>query len=149
MTTESRRIAGVLLLTLVGVEFGGYYLTRVVTGQEELTPFQESFARAGHGHAGVLLLLALICLLLADVARMSGVRGRLTRLAVPAAAVLMSAGFFLSSLGSGLTAPNGLVVVLIIGAVSLGLGVISLGLALLRSTAEVTPVGGDGAGDAR
>lgn len=131
----SRKIAGVLLLLLVTVEFGGYFMTRVVTGQEAMTEFQTGFARAGHAHAGVLIVLSLVCLLLADATRLGGARGYLVRLAVPVAAVLMSAGFFLSSMGDGLTEPNGMIVILWLGAVVLTVGVVTLGVGLLRSPA--------------
>ncbi|QFG68510.1 hypothetical protein [Ornithinimicrobium pratense] len=129
----SRRIAGLLLLTVVAVQFGGYFLTRVVSGQEQLTDFQTGFARAGHAHAGVLIILSLVCLLLVDAIEPRGAAAYVARLAVPAAAVLMSAGFFLSSMGSGLDEPNGWIVVLWLGAASLTVGVLTLGVALLRA----------------
>jgi Ni,Fe-hydrogenase I cytochrome b subunit len=132
LSDESRRIAGVLLLTIVTIEFGGYYLTTVVRGQQELTEFQQAFARAGHAHAGVLVTLGLVGVLLADAAGLRGALGWVARLGIPAAAVLMSAGFFLSSLGSGTTQPNGLIVLLWLGALSLAVGVVTLGVGLLR-----------------
>lgn len=135
LSGQSRRIAGVLLLSFVAVEFGGYYLTRVASGHVELTEFQWAFARAGHAHAGVLVSLSLVALLLADAAGLRGTTGYLVRLAIPAAAILMPAGFFLSSTGSGATEPNGLVVLLWLGAACLTVGVVALGLALLRGPA--------------
>ena len=77
----SRTMAGILFLALVTVETGGLYLVRIVTGREDVTPFQEKFARAGHAHAGVLLVLALVCQPFADAADPSG-RGRGSRAAV-------------------------------------------------------------------
>ena len=140
MSPASKRIAGVLLLTVVGIEFGGYFLTRVASGKEELTEFQVAFARAGHAHAGVLVILSLVCLLFADAAGLRGVLGYVARLAIPLAAILMSAGFFLSSAGEGRTEPNSLFAVLWLGAASLTVGVVSLGIALLRSAfARVEP----------
>lgn len=52
---------------------------------------------------------------------------------MPLAAILMSAGFFLSSMGPGRTEPNALIVVLWLGAASLTVGVLTLGVLLLRS----------------
>ncbi|WP_433567347.1 hypothetical protein ACQP1O_20415 [Nocardia sp. CA-151230] len=126
------RIAGILLLVMPSVEFGGYFLTLVDTGKVPQTVFQQSFDRAGHAHAAVLLILSLVSLLLADSLRLAGWFGWVTRLAIPAAAVLISAGFFLSALGSGRTQPNSLVIVLWLGVISLTTGLISLGVALLR-----------------
>ena len=130
LSRPSRIIAGVLLLTIVGIESGGYYLTTVVRGQVELTEFQQAFARAGHAHAGVLVILSLVGLVMADAA---GLRGWLVRLAIPAAAILMPAGFFFSSMGDARTEPSGLIVLLWLGALCLAAGVIALGVALLRS----------------
>ena len=83
LSRESRRIAGLLLLSIIAVESGGYYLTRVVSGKDELTPFQKAFSRAGHAHAGVLVTLSLIIVVLADVAGLRGPVGYLGRLGVP------------------------------------------------------------------
>jgi hypothetical protein len=41
------------------VMYGGYALLGMLT-QGELTPFQQTFFRAGHAHAGVLLLMSLL-----------------------------------------------------------------------------------------
>ena len=95
LSDDSRVMAGVLLLALVTVETGGLYLLRVVRGRADTTPFQEKFARAGHAHAGVLLLLALVCQLLADATTQTGVLDWLSRSGVAVAAILMPAGFFL------------------------------------------------------
>ena len=46
--------------------------TQVVTGQVPLTEFQQDLARAGHAHAGVLVTVALVGLLYADAARLTG-----------------------------------------------------------------------------
>ena len=106
LSDESRFLAGILLLGLVTVETGGLYLLKVVRGREEVTPFQEKFARAGHAHAGVLLLLALICQPYVDLAGLDGPLGWLARSGVAVAALLMPGGFFFSSLGPGRTQPN-------------------------------------------
>jgi hypothetical protein len=66
LSSDSRTTAGILLLTLVAVEFGGLVVLRVVRGRQPATPFQRSFARAGHAHAGVLVTLALVGQILAD-----------------------------------------------------------------------------------
>lgn len=133
LSRTGRRIAGLLLLSFVAVEFGGLYLTRVASGEEAVTEFQQNFARAGHAHAGVLVILSLIAVVLADATNARGPLGWVARLGVPLAAILMSAGFFLSSMGPGRTEPNGLIVVLWLGAASLTVGVVSLGVLLLRS----------------
>ncbi|WP_309114111.1 hypothetical protein [Saccharothrix sp.] len=141
LSLASRRIAGVLLLSLVGVEFGGRFMTTVVQGERAVTEFQQSFFRAGHAHAGVLVILSLVCLLYADVANVRGALGWVTRLGVPVAAVLMPAGFFFSAMGEGVTKANGLIALLYIGGLSLAAGVVSLGIALLRPADRLAATG--------
>ncbi|MCE6993420.1 hypothetical protein LZG04_01150 [Saccharothrix sp. S26] len=141
LSPASRRLAGVLLLSVVGVEFGGRFLTTVAQGEVELTEFQQSFFRAGHAHAGVLLILGLVCLLYADAADVRGPWGWVTRLGVPVAAILMPAGFFFSAMGDGVTRANGLIVLLYLGGLSLAAGVVSLGIGLLKPADKLAPTG--------
>lgn len=131
LSRESRAIAGLLLLTIVGIEFGGYFMTTVVSGEVEATDFQAAFYRAGHAHAGMFVTLSLVALLLADGGNLRGRLGWLARLGVPAAAVFLPGGFFLSAIGEGRTEPNGFAVMLVIGAICLAAGVVGLGLGLL------------------
>jgi hypothetical protein len=98
-----------------------------------MTDFQRAFARAGHAHAGVLVTLALVSQVLADAADMTGPLAILARNAIPLAAILVSAGFFISSAGRGSTQPNRFIVVLYAGVVSLAVGAVSLGAGLLAS----------------
>ena len=131
LSAPSQYIAGAVLLTIVTIEFGGWFLTRIARGAVPMTPFQKDFARAGHAHAGVLVTLGLVCLVLADATELTGVFGWIARLGVPLAAILMSAGFFASSAGRDVTAPNRFIAVLWAGAVSLAGGVVALGIGLL------------------
>lgn len=134
LSPASRYIAGAVLLTIVGIEFGGWFMTRIVRDKVAMTPFQKTFARAGHAHAGVLVTLALVTLILADAAALDGVSGWLARIGVPAAAALISAGFFFSSMGKGeITRPNKLIWLIWLGAASLAVGVVTLGLGLLTT----------------
>src|SRR5215204_6490245 len=128
MTRHSRILAAVL-----PIEFGGYYLTEVVRGEQQVTEFQLAFARAGHAHAGVLVTLGLVGLVLADATRLTGLLGAVARHGVPIAALLMSAGFFLSSSGPGATGPNGMIVLVWIGGVSLAVGVLTLAYGLVAA----------------
>ena len=133
LTQDARTTAGVLLLTLVAVEYGGTFMLRIVRGKVPMTPFQQAFARAGHAHAGVLVILALVCQILADAADLSGGASTLARSGVPLAAILMPAGFFLSSAGRDVTRPNRLVLLVYAGAAVLAAGVVSLGVGLLTA----------------
>lgn len=133
LSDESRILAGILLLSQVTVETGGLYLLAIVRGAAEVTPFQEKFARAGHAHAGILLVLALICQVLADSTAQTGALDWLSRSGVAVSAVLMPGGFFFSSMGAGRTRPNRLIVLVLGGAALLAVSLASLGIGLLTA----------------
>ena len=133
LSTATRHTAGIILLTIVAIEFGGWHMLRIVRGQEPLTDFQKAFARAGHAHAGVLVTLGLVGLVFADAADLSGPLGVCARNGIWLAAILMPTGFFASSAGKGLTQPNRAIALLYAGAASLGVGAVTLGIALLRT----------------
>ena len=133
LSDESRILAGVLLLSLVTVETGGLYMLKIVRGAAEVTPFQEKFARAGHAHAGVLLILALVCQVLADSTSQTGALDWLSRTGVAVSALLMPGGFFFSSMGAGRTEPNKLIVMVLAGAALLAVSLTSLGIGLLTA----------------
>jgi hypothetical protein len=133
LSDASRLTAGVLFVTIVLVETGGLYLLSIVGGRVQRTPFQIAFARAGHAHAGVLVTLALVSQLFADAVALDGPVAWLARSGVATAAILMPLGFFLSSMSPGATRPNRLVALVLVGALFLGLGAASLGIALVTS----------------
>jgi hypothetical protein len=133
LSDDARSTAGILLLSIVAVEYGGTFMLRVVRGRIPMTPFQRAFARAGHAHAGVLVIAALVCQVLADAADLSGLQGALARSGVPVAAILFPAGFFLSSMGRGRTEPSRLIWLLYAGAAVLAASVVSLGIGLVFS----------------
>jgi hypothetical protein len=134
LSADTRGTAGVILLTVVGIEYGGWVVLRMVRGRHPATEFQRAFARAGHAHAGVLVTLALVCQILADAARLSGPLAFLARNGIWAAAILFPAGFFLASAGEGATAPNRFIALLYAGVAALGLGVVALGVGLLAAS---------------
>lgn len=133
LSSSSLTTAGVLLLSILAIESGGYYMLKIVGGRAPVTEFQHNFARAGHAHAGVLVTLGLVCQLFVDAADMSGIAETIARNGVPVAAILMSAGFFFSSMGKGAIKPNGFIALLYAGTVSLGLGVAFLGYGLITA----------------
>ncbi len=133
LSSNSRSTAGVLLLTLVAVEYGGWFMLRIVRGRQPVTEFQQAFFRAGHAHAGVLVILALVGQILVDATSLFGPLADLARDGIWAAAVLIPAGFFLSAAGKGTTTPNRFIVLLYLGVASLAIGVVSLGIGLLTA----------------
>lgn len=133
LSEASIRFAGVLFLALVTVETGGLYLIRVVTGRAGVTPFQEKFARAGHAHAGVLLVLAIVSQLFVDHTSFTGILEWFSRSGVAVSALLMPAGFFFSSMGEGRDQPNGLIALVYAGGALLAISLGALGVGLLTA----------------
>lgn len=133
LSDAARSTAGIVMLSVVTIEFGGLVLLRVVRGRTPMTDFQRTFARAGHAHAGVLVTLGLVCLVLAEATSLTGIAAWTARTGVLVAAILMSAGFFLSSAGEGRTRPNRLIALLWAGVVALAAGVVTLGVGLLTA----------------
>ncbi len=133
LSEATRSTAGVLLLTVPLVQLGGYYMLRVVRGQVPLTPFQQTFARAGHAHAGVFVILGLVAQLFVDGTRLEGFIATVARSGIPLAAILIPAGFFLSSAGRGRTRPNGLIALIDAGFAALAAGAITLAIGLLTA----------------
>ena len=133
LSSDARTTAGVLLLTILAVEYGGLVMLRIVRGRGPATEFQKSFARAGHAHAGVFVVFALLAQILADAADLDGVWNVIARDGIWAAAVLFPTGFFLSSAGRGAVQPNRLLVLVYLGAGCLAAGVLTLGIGLLTA----------------
>ena len=132
ISDAARATAGVVMLTVVGIESGGVFLLSIVTGRERATDFQKSFFRAGHAHAGVLVTLGLVCLLLAETTSLTGFWRWLAGTGVLGAAILLPGGFFFSAIGSGRTSPNRWAILFAVGAVVLAAGVVTLAVGLLR-----------------
>ena len=133
LSSDSRTTAGILLLTILAVEYGGLTVLRIVRGSQPATEFQKAFARAGHAHAGVFVVFALVAQILADAAHLHGVANTIARDGIWAAAILFPAGFFLSSAKPGATQPSRLVLLVYLGALALTAGVLALGIGLLSS----------------
>jgi hypothetical protein len=122
--------AGIVLLTVVAVESGGLFLLKVVRGKQPANALQTSFYRAGHAHAGVLIILGLVTLLLVDGSGAPGLIVAAPTL-VLSAAILMPAGFFLSVLGRDPQKPNRFVMLLYVGAAALTVGLVLGGVGLI------------------
>jgi hypothetical protein len=73
MSRNSRRLAGIILIILPTVMFGGVSILRLLISDPAYmdNPLRQDLWRAGHAHAGVLLILALVVLRYVDEARLS------------------------------------------------------------------------------
>jgi hypothetical protein len=132
MSRATQIMLGISLISVPTVIYGGLTLLGVLSGggygapaPQGLTQTQQAFYRAGHAHAGVLLILSLILQMAVDYARL-GVMEWPIRIAAPVAAILVSAGFF------GVAHLPALRVVLYSGATLVAANTVIVGVALLR-----------------
>ena len=112
MTREAKLMSGITLIIVPTIQYGGYFLLTSLMSKSSgymENPLRQNFFRAGHAHAGVIVLLSLVCQMLADSAALPISFLWLVRIAVPFAAVLISTGFFFSVLPPTATQPNGAV----------------------------------------
>ena len=104
-------------IALPTVMYGGYALLGLLT-REGLSEFQQTYFRAGHAHAGVLLLLSLLYHHYMEQTRLSVAVKRGAAAALLAGILAQSGGFFLHmvigqpgapSLGTTLTSLGALI----------------------------------------
>ena len=135
MTSQARFMSGIILITVPTIQYGGYFLLRSLMDRTSGyldNALRQNFFRAGNAHAGVIVILSLICQLLADSAVLPVSLLWLVRIGVPISAILISAGFFVSVGPPTTTEPNQAVALIYIGALVLAIGVLVLGIGLLR-----------------
>jgi hypothetical protein len=136
ITRESRRVAGFLLVVLPSVLYGGLFLLSQLVDDRSgymANPLRQNLFRAGHAHAGVLLLLSLIALRYVDEANLGSLWKWIVRLGIPSAAIFLPAAFFFSVLSPTATQPNAFINLAYVGAVVLAGSLLVLGIGLLRS----------------
>jgi heme/copper-type cytochrome/quinol oxidase subunit 4 len=106
-------------LALPTVMYGGYSLLGLI-GRDRLTPFQQTYFRAGHAHAGVLLLMSLLYFLFLERTHLAPGLQLVGAVAVIVGVLAQSGGFFLhmgigqpgrGSLGTTVTSVGALILV--------------------------------------
>lgn len=136
ISKESRFMAGFLLVVLPTVLYGGLFLLSQLVDDRSgymANPLRQNLFRAGHAHAGVLLLLSLIALRFVDEANLSSIWKWIVRIGIPSAAIFLPAAFFFSVLSPTATQPGPFINLAYVGAVVLALSLLVLGIGLLRS----------------
>lgn len=143
MSRAARTMAGLILILVPTIEYGGYFLLKSLMDPASHymdNPLRQNFERAGHAHAGVIIILSLVVQILADYATLPAALLWLVRIAMPLAAMCVSAGFFLSIMFSTTGHPNALVDLICIGAGLLAFAVLTLAIGLLRAPRKIGPV---------
>jgi hypothetical protein len=80
--------------SLVTVEYGGWALLSFLTAREGLTDSHKQFFRAGHAHAGVLLILSLVFFVYLDRTDFSDATQWVVGLVLLTGILAQSGGFF-------------------------------------------------------
>ena len=134
MSPQSRLVAGILIILLPAVAFGGTSILSLLISDPGYAQndLRQDLWRAGHAHAGVLLVLSLVTLRYVDEATLPEGMKTLARHSIPAAAILLPVAFFLSVLSPDATEPNALIYLAYVGALSLAVGLLVLGAGLIR-----------------
>ena len=136
MSDASQIIAAILLIAVPTVEFGGLallgMLTRRTPGYLD-NPLRQNMFRAGHAHAGVWLVFALVALLWVDQTDLAEPLKWVVRLAFAVAPILMPLGFFLSVTRPDAQRPSRVVVLVYVAGLALAVGALTLGVGLLVS----------------
>ena len=133
MSPESRASAATLLIILPAVIYGGVSILTLLIKDPRYrqNPLRQQLWRAGHAHAGVLVILSLLALLYVDQTSLSEPWKQVVRSAIPSSAIFLPAAFFLSVLSPTATKPNRLIYLAYVGAVFLASGLVVLGIGLL------------------
>jgi hypothetical protein len=120
------------MLSVVTIAYGGTFLLRVTRGKVPANDLQKAFFRAGHAHAGVLVILGLLALTLEQL---NGVHAPypMLSLGILMAAILIPAGFFVSVIGRNPTQPNPAIALLWVGVTALTVGVAATGIGLIAT----------------
>jgi len=135
MTGEARLLSAITLISVPTIQYGGYFLLTSLVNKASGymdNPLRQNFFRAGHAHAGVIVILSLVCQILADAAVLPSPLLWFVRIGVPLSAILISMGFFFSMLPPTATQPNGAISLIYVAAVILATAVLTLAIGLIR-----------------
>ena len=136
ISRDAKIVAGITLITVPTIEYGGVFLLsllRMGATAYMQNALRQNLMRAGHAHAGVIVILSLVCQLFSDAANLPSALIWLVRLGVPFSAILLSAGFFLSVIPPETIRVGPAIALVYIGAVLLAVSVLCLGVGLLRA----------------
>jgi len=129
----TRLLPALVLFALVTVELGGWSLLGMLTQRDALSPFEEQFFRAGHAHAGVLLVLSLVFFVFLGRTAFTERTQWVLGLGLLAGILLQSGGFFLHMLIGEEGSSSAGTHVTRLGAILIAAALVSLGIGLLRT----------------
>ena len=136
MSDATRWLVAFAFIALPTIAFGGHFLLSLLrrqAGTENITAIQRDYFRAGHAHAGVLMVVAIVGLLVLDYSRFPEWAVWVLRIGLLVSPLLISGGFFGGAPRTADGPPGPLVKLIPIGAVTFGLSTLGVGLSLLIS----------------
>lgn len=134
LSRAARRMTGLTIILVPTIEYGGVFLLSLLRANDPMyteSVVTRAFFRAGHAHAGVLVILGLIGQVLLDDARLSGRWTWAARVGFFVAPMLVSGGFFLGAPQDG-AEPGAGITLTYVGAGVLAVSLVALGVGLLR-----------------
>jgi hypothetical protein len=134
MSDAARWMIALAFISLPSIAFGGYFLLSILkrqVGTENITAEQRDYFRAGHAHAGVLVLLAIVAQLILDSSRFSESITWTLRIGLFAAPLLISGGFFGGAPRKQGDRPGILIKLIPTGAIVLAISTLGVGVSLL------------------
>ena len=136
MSDASRWMVAIAFISLPTIAFGGYFLLSILkkqVGTENITSIQREYFKAGHAHAGVLVILSIIGQLVLDYSLVNETLVWAMRIGLFAAPLLISGGFFGGAPRTSESKPGGLVKLIPLGAIVMSLTTLGVGLGLVLS----------------
>jgi len=121
-------------IALPTVMYGGYSLLRLINQGDSLTPFQATWFRAGHAHAGVLLLMSLLYFLFLDQTALGPTAKQVGCIGMFVGILAQSGGFFVHMIVGRANDPSIGTTLTTVGAVLLvaAIGILIYGLVITR-----------------
>ena len=136
MSDASRWMVAIAFISLPTIAFGGYFLLSILkkqVGTENITSIQREYFKAGHAHAGVLVILSIIGQLVLDYSLFNETLVWAMRIGLFAAPLLISGGFFGGAPRTSESKPGALVKLIPLGAIVMSLTTLGVGLGLVLS----------------
>lgn len=134
MSDAARWMIAFAFISLPTIAFGGYFLLSILkrqVGTEKITSEQRDYFRAGHAHAGVLVLLAIVGQIVLDNSRFDESITWALRIGLFAAPLLISGGFFGGAPRQEGETTTPLIKLVSIGAIVLAVSTIGVGISLV------------------
>src|SRR5699024_3188187 len=138
---DTKIMAGWLIVILPTVVYGGFSILSMVINKDVgivENALRKDFFRAGHAHAGGLLMLSRSASLYVERAELSTLVRSIVKRFMPLSASFGPCDFLFSMISKAASGPNGWIYLSYVGIFFLVVGLIILGMGLIRSRSDST-----------